>query len=101
MKREVVYSMTDVLCALIRGDVNPEDLEGQLFWFNCCRCHLFDHIPMEATWAEGDGAIHSPVEIKESDLSPNQLRALTALREAVLRAEQYGRVSWRDQRETQ
>ena len=100
MKREVFYSMTNVLCALIQGDISPADLEGQLFWFNCHRSHLFDHIPREATWAGGRGSIHNPVGIKESDLSPNQLRALTALREAVLIAEQYERVSWREHRES-
>lgn len=74
-------SFTATLRLMTEGEITQAALDSGLFYFGCTKEHFFGN-PEEARWFE---------EGKSS---------LATLREALLRAEQEGRVLWRGPRNT-
>jgi hypothetical protein len=74
-------SFTATLRLMTEGEITQAALDSGLFYFGCTRDHAFGN-PEEARWFKGGEA------------------SLTTLREALLRAEQEGRVLWRGPRNT-
>ena len=109
LKRSVIMSMSSTLCAFVRGEIDYHDIAISRLWFNCHRCHVFGHIPMELVWTRSsmrnelgaldDKYINRGAIIDASQLTKHEVEKLELFREAVKDAEAQGNVSWRDDRE--
>ncbi len=104
IQRPVVFSLTSLLIGFLRDEIKIGELLNPdlRFWFNCCRSHLFDEIPMEASWVNNDyeNHIHGTSGIPEDILTIEQLLKINTLRNIIYEAERKGLVSWRDQRQS-